>query len=96
MRKISTQSILLVLKIQELQKNKIENSIGPSQSDKFTKVTMVPAIAGRRRQMRRLPRLRTTSVKSRKDRARDQHLSERLGNGRTSVQQPLRPPMFRE
>ena len=53
MRKISTQSILLVLKIQELQKNKIENSIGPSQSDKFTKVTMVPAIASRRRHMRR-------------------------------------------
>lgn len=36
----------MVWKVKELQKKKMDN-IGSSQSNKFTKVTMVPAIAGR-------------------------------------------------
>ena len=37
----------MVWKVKELQKKKKMDNIGSSQSNKFTKVTMVPAIAGR-------------------------------------------------
>ena len=76
--------------------------MGSLQSNKFTKVTVVAGNSGPSAAAAHTPAsadaeaARDLAVKSRKDRARDQHLSERQGKGRTSVQQPLRPLMFRE
>ena len=75
--------------------------MGSLQSNKFTKVTVVagnsgPSAAAHTPASADAEAARDLAVKSRKDRARDQHLSERQGKRRTSVQQPLRPLMFRE
>mgnify|MGYP001157605713 CR=1 FL=1 len=75
--------------------------MGSLQSTKFTKVTVVavnsgPSAAAHTPAATDAEAAHDLAVKSRKDRARDQHLSERQGKVRTSVQQPLRPLMSRE